>query len=315
MMGRRLIPLLGGLLLLAAGASAAPAPAPITVAKGETAPDIVVSFATPVVVDGTAANGVFVAGADLTVTGRVEGDVAVMGGRLVVPAGGRVRGKVFLVGSTSAIDPAGRIEGKLFTMPFLGRETQALFANPADFILSVNYDFGFIAKRIFFALFWFLLAITLGKLRPAHVNFACTRLKSDPGYTAGLGVVGIAGGALLLMVALALSLIFVGIPLVVLLLVFLLAAWAFGMVVLFYAVGDKVLRLFRHAAPSPLAALVTATLLWTAIKFLPGVSQLVSLAAVVFSIGITIATRFGTGVPWLGRHRKPAPRPAGARPA
>ena len=315
MMVRRLCLTLAALLLLAGAAGAAEAPAPIIVPAGETAPDIIVSFSTPVVINGTAADGVFVAGADLTINGNVVGDVAVMGGRLVIPAGGTVRGKVFLVGSTSAVDPSCRIEGKIFTMPFLGGEAQAMFSNPAGYLLSVQYDFGFIAKRVFFLLFWFLLAITLAKLFPAHVSFAITRLKTDPGYTAGLGVVTIAGGAVLLMVALALSVIFIGIPIVVLLLLGLFAAWAFGMVILFYAAGDKLLRLLRRTAPSPLASLVTATLLWTAIKFLPGLSLVVSLAALVFSLGITVATRFGTGVPWFRRHRKPVARPAGARPA
>lgn len=276
---------------------------PIRIGPGETASNTLVSISEPIRIEGRAAKGVFTAGATLTISGVVEGDVAVVGGKLALVDGGRIRGNVLLLGSTQEFSPQSRIEGKLFSYSFLGQDIRQIFTNPAQFLLSYEYDLGFIASRFFVSLFWFLLSILVIKLFPAHINFACSRLRRDPGYTAGVGLVGFTGLTLLLLVSLALSLILIGIPLVLILLLFSLLLWAFGMVVLFCTVGEWLLRLFRVRTPSPLLALVVAILVWTLIKFLPGVSLLVHLAALIMSFGISLTTRFGSGLPWFKARR------------
>jgi len=276
---------------------------PIRIAPGETAPNTLVSISEPVQIDGRAEKGVFTAGATLTISGQVEGDVAVVGGKLVLVDGGRIRGNVLLLGSDQQLSPDSKIQGRLFSYSFLGQDIRQIFTNPARFLFSYDYDLGFIASRFFVSLFWFLLALVVVKLFPAHINYACHRLRKDPGYTAGVGLVGLTGLILLLLLSLALSLILIGIPLVLMLLVFSMLLWAFGMVVLFCAAGEWLLRLFRVRAPAPLVALVAAILVWTLVKFLPGLSLLVHLATLVLSLGISLTTRFGSGLPWFRSRR------------
>jgi hypothetical protein len=289
------------------GCLAAAQPRPVVVEQADTARDIVVSISNPVVIRGHAEQGVFTAGAPLTISGTVEGDVAVIGGELHLQGNALIRGNVFLVGSTQQVSPGAKIEGKLLTVPFLGEETHTIFTNPAQYIFSYQYDFSFIATRIFASLFLFLLSLATVKLFPAHVGFACGRMKQEPGYTAGMGVLGLTGFLVLFLVSLALCLVLIGIPILILLIAFIMVAWIFGMVTLFCTVGDWVLRTVTHKTPSPLWSLIAAIGIWTLVKFLPGISLLVHLAASILAIGITLTTRFGTGIAWFQRRRRVAP--------
>ncbi len=273
----------------------------IHVKSDETATDTIISISNPVRIDGHANKGVFTAGAPLTVAGTVDGDVAVIGGKLILEPQGQINGNVLLVGSTQELAPTARINGKLFTTPFLQEETREIFRDPAGFLFSYDYDFRFIAGRVFTSLIWFVLSILILKLFPAHIAFAASRMRRDPGYTAGIGVVGTTGLLVLLLISLALCLILIGIPIFLILLVFLLSAWVFGIVVVFCVVGEQTLKLLRIRRRSPIMALVVAIALWTLIKFLPGISLLVHVSAFIMSMGIALATRFGTGTPWLRR--------------
>ena len=293
-------------IMICAGLAAAQS-RPVVVEQTETARDIVVSISSPVIINGSAEQGVFTAGADLTISGTVQGDVAVIGGKLNLLSNAQVHGNIFLVGSTQHVSPGATIEGKLLSIPFLGEETHKIFTNPAAFLFSYSYDFKFIASRIFASLLLFLLSLATVKIFPAHASYACGRMKQEPGYTAGVGVLGLTGAIVAILVALALCLVLIGLPILFLLILALAAAWIFGMVVVFCTVGEWILHLLKRKSSSPLWGLILAIGLWTLVKFLPGISLLVHLGATVMALGITLTTRFGTGVPWFQRRRRTAP--------
>jgi hypothetical protein len=295
------------LWILLCGCLASAQSRPVVVEQSETARDIVVSISNPVIIHGSAEQGVFTAGANLTISGTVQGDVAVIGGELNLMGSAQVHGNIFLVGSTQRVNPGAKIEGKLLSIPFLGEETHKIFTNPAAFLFSYTYDFKFIASRIFASLLLFLLSLATVKIFPAHVSYACGRMKQEPGYTAGMGVLGLTGTMVAVLVALALCLVLIGLPILLLVILALALAWIFGMVVLFYTVGEWILRLLKRKTPSPLWGLILAIGLWTLVKFFPGVSLLVHLGATVMALGITLTTRFGTGIPWFQRRRRTAP--------
>ncbi|MBN2430467.1 MAG: polymer-forming cytoskeletal protein [Acidobacteria bacterium] len=308
-MRQTFLAILGGLLaggFLAAAPAAAEQPV-IHIKANDIARDLVISISSPVIIDGRAEKGVFAAGSELTINGTVIGDVAVIGGRLVVNDGARIQGDVILVGSLHKMAPTAVHEGKWFTTPFLEEEVRKIFTDPAGFLLSYDYSLTFIASRIFSSLLLFLVCIVIIKLFPAHISFASGRLRRDMSYTASMGVVGITGLLLLLLLFLALCLILIGIPLFLLLLLFILATWLFGITVVFCVVGEWLVRGLRFRNKSVIVGLVMAIILWTLVKFVPGLSVLVHLATLILAVGVTLTTRFGTGTPWWRRKSVPAP--------
>lgn len=313
MTSRRLLHRLGLLLVLPALPGFFCAAESIHIKKNETAPDVLVSISDPVTIDGRALQGVFAAGSNVTISGQVTGDVAVIGGDLKLLPGSEIKGDVLLLGSRYEIAESANIYGKRLVSPFLGDQIHELFRDPAGFFFRIRLDFSFIATSLFFSVFWFLLSLAVIRFFPAHVAFACSRIKQDPSYLAGMGLLTTAGLVVILVISLALCMILIGIPLFILLLLFALIAWLFGMVILFCVTGEWILRLLRFPRITPLISLLAAILFWTGLKFLPGVSFLVHLAAFCLSMGITFSTRFGTGTPWLRRRpQQPlqAPRPS-----
>jgi len=273
----------------------------IHIKEDDVARDLVISISSPVIIDGRAEKGVFAAGSELTINGTVTGDVAVIGGRLVVHEGARIEGDVILVGSTHDMAATAIHDGKWFTTPFLEEEIRKIFTDPAGFLLTYDYSLTFVASRIFSSLLLFLVCIAIIKLFPAHISYASGRLRRDLSYMTSMGVVGLTGLLLLLLLFLALCLILIGIPLFLLLLLFILATWLFGITVVFCVVGEWLVRVLRFRNKSVMGGLVLAIVLWTLAKFVPGLSVVVHLATLILAVGVTLTTRFGTGTPWFRR--------------
>lgn len=307
-LGRAAVAVMSAVLCAQTAAVASPE-RPVVVPKGDVARDTIVSISTPVLVEGAAEKGVFAAGAEVVVCGRVSGDVAVIGGRLVLKEDAVVTGSVLLVGSDQDFAPSSRVEGKLFTTSLFAEDVRGLFSDPAGYFLTVRYGAALVASRLFSALLWLVLSVFVIKLFPAHFSFACGRTKSDPGLVVGVGVVGAAGGFAILMVSLALCLLLVGIPLLLAFLVFALCAWVFGMTVLLYTVGDKVRSWLKVGARSPMVAIVLGAGVWALVGFVPVLSSLVKAVALVLALGVSLSTRFGTGRRWLSRPPAPSTLP------
>lgn len=297
-------------LLLAAAAAAADGDSRIVVEKGRQASDMIIAIGTSVVVDGTAARGVVAAGSTVTVAGRVEGDVAVIGGALVLTDTGQVTGNVLLIGSTQNVSAKARIDGKLFASPFLGEDVRLFFTDPFGYLFSQSYDPFSIAKRIFFSLAWFVLAMIIIKLFPTHVAYASNLVRKDFWMVLGTGVLGAVGAFALLVLFILLCLVLIGIPLLAALVVFFLCAWVFGATVFLCTVGNVLARWLKIPGRKPLFSLLLAIAAWTLLKFVPGLAFFVQLLIMTAGIGISLATHFGKGTPWF---RSRAAKAAAAR--
>ena len=276
----------------------------VKIKKGEVASDTVVSISSPVIIEGRANKGVFIAGAPLTISGSVKGDIAVVGGSLTLKKGSTVSGNILLVGSKQHFENGASVKGKLFTTPLFGQQIRETLTDPASVFLRFNYDITFITTRFVFSIIWLVIAIILVKLFPNNVAFSCEKLKNDPSYTAVIGIVGVTLFFITLVTSLALCLILIGIPIFLLLLVFIISSWVFGMVVVFFSLGELILKFFKAKTISPILSLITGIAIWTILKLIPVVSLIVHLLAILFAIGITLNTRFGTGVPWFRSRRK-----------
>ncbi len=289
-------------------APAAAAPPRVVVEKGRRAAEMIVVMGTPVQVDGTAASGVFAAGSDVVVNGVVEGDVAVIGGTFTMTAASRVTGNVLLIGSDQKLADGSTIEGKLFASGILGDDVRQFLTNPFGYLFSHSYDALSVAKRIFFSLAWFVIAMVIIKLFPAHVSFACKRTRQDFKNAFGIGIVSAVAAFVSLILSVLLCLVLVGIPLLGLLALFLLAALAFGVTAFLCVTGELLASVLKLRNRRPMVCLLLSLTAWTLLRFIPGVSFLVQLAVITAALGITVGTHFGKGTPWFSRRRlaKPA---------
>ncbi len=257
----------------------------------------VIAFAKSVVVKKHA-KGVFSFGGDVTIEGRVDGDVATIGGNIIQKDAAYVGGDIIVLGgaykpeSESPLREPGK-ETVIFGV--LEDELRDLAQNPSH-ILSPSFSWSFLAQRIVVALLWFVVSIVMTTVAPGAVSRAVARIRLS-----SLKVCAIGAGAFLLvaifLVGGALSLPnFLGVTLGAMGILLLLLGFVFGRVALQVSVGKLIQKhLFPENNHSETLATLAGVMFWTLLLSLPYLWIVALFTVFAFGIGLILTARPTTG--------------------
>jgi len=272
----------------------------LVIAKGQDIAEDVIVFAKSVLVQGVARRGVASFGGSVIVEGTVRGDVAVVGGTLEIRDGGIVHGDVIVVGGRLQRGPLGRVDGKVFATSVFEEKLLNLFSTPSKTLLSVNYSLAAISWRLLRALTWLLMSLLIFKLFPMQIISASRRMRYDAARVLGVGMLAFLATGTALFVFLVLCVVLIGIPLIIIWLVFCLAAWIFGSVAFYYFFGDLVGRwLLRKETLSPNVIFPIGVVVYALLRLVPILTFILPFLVLTLAFGAVYCTRFGTGTPWF----------------
>jgi hypothetical protein len=114
--------------------------------------------------------------------------------------------------------------------------------------------------------------------------------------------VGLTGVLAMLLTALFLSAFagaLVGVPLLVLVVLLAVVLKLWGMIAVFYALGDWTARRLFHRRVRPLTAATWGLLILGALKFVPWIGIWTWTAATLIGVGAALSTKFGRREPWF----------------
>jgi hypothetical protein len=238
--------------------------------------------------------GVLAIGGDITIEGRVDGDVAVLGGSIYQRDGAFIGGDVIVLGGKykpDSVTPL-RSEGKETVMfGVYEEELRSMVQNPSQ-IFAPELSLSFVAWRILTVLFWFVVTLALSTIAPGAVSRAITRFKLSTLKVVGLGL----SGLLLTTVGVVTSLKFlpsdVGAVLGLMAFVLLLLAYIFGRVALQVSVGQIIQRkLFPEGKRSDAMAVLIGVVTWTLVLSVPYLWPLAVVALFSAGIGLVVTAR------------------------
>lgn len=275
----------------------------LIILKNQDVAEDVIVFSRSVLVRGVARQGVAAFGGSVVVEGTVRGDVAVVGGVLEIKDGGIVHGDVIVVGGKLEREPMGRIDGRIFSTSVYEQKLANVFTRPSKELLSVDYSTAAMGWRILRTVTWFILSVLLFKIFPMQVTNASRRLKYDLARVSAVGLVSTLALLTALFVFLVLCIILVGVPLIIIWVLFCAAAWIFGSVVFYFYFGQLVGGyLFKGRQTSPALFLLMGVVVYGLLRMVPILTFLLPYVVLVLGLGVVVSTKFGTGVPWF---RKP----------
>jgi MFS family permease len=243
------------------------------------------------------AKGVLAVGGDVIVEGRVEGDVATIGGNVIQKENAYIGGDIIVFGgsykpeSASPLREAGK---ETVTFGVFEEEIRDLGQNPSQ-IFAPALTVGFVAQRFVLALFWFIISLVLATLAPGAISRAVARLHLSGLKVTALGsavfiaiVAGSIGGALLLPNYLSVTLAFMGMLL-------LLLGYVFGRVALQVSFGKLIQKhLFPENNRSETLAILAGVVFWTVLLSLPYIWIFALFAVFVIGIGLVLTGRVTT---------------------
>ncbi|MBW6464067.1 MAG: hypothetical protein K0B84_07765 [Firmicutes bacterium] len=282
-------------------------------------------------VAGTVAGDIYSKGGNIIITGIVEGDVtleqgvvelgpsAIVSGRISVARGAIKKADTALVGAVEIGEELTFAELKEeesnngysfegvdsnFVDSIADRivdEVNRGFRN-VNFMPHMNRDWSFYrtpffnfygntARGIINMLIMFALAALTYTLFPKQVRASGAALPHKPGPVIGWGIL-VAILAVPLMVLLAITII--GIPLIIVEIIFLAAVFILGYSGIALLIGGKVIDAASSKSANPLGAIALGVLILGLVGMIPILGGLIMLALLVLAVGSALVTRFGT---------------------
>src|SRR6266498_79694 len=145
-------------------------------------------------ITGTLQNGAgaIALGGDVIVQGRIEGDVAAIGGSVIQLDGSHIGGDVIVVGGAyrHGTQPPNRNSSST-TIMYVGyeQELRNLLRNPTEMV-TPHWSAAYVGLRILAILFWFVVSLVLTAARPGSLSHGIARLQLTTFRVAIIGCVG-----------------------------------------------------------------------------------------------------------------------------
>lgn len=260
------------------------------------APDMnVISIGRSVVVKQQAKE-VFVWGGDVTIEGRVKGDVAVIGGTLVQKTDAYIGGAIIIIGGTykpEAAQPL-RAEGKETIMfGAFEDEFRSMGEDPSQ-IFAPQLTIAFALQRLLSVIFWFILTLIFATIAPGAVSRGVTRLRLS-----SLKIAAIGAGALILTIIVVIGSLrvmpdHIGAVVGIMAFVMLMLAYGFGRVILQVSLGKFILKQFYGSGKqSESVAILIGVILCTLLLSLPYIWPIAVFLMFISGIGLVATARLG----------------------
>ena len=295
--------ILVGLWLLASPAPPAVVPegsgeAALRLEKGSIARNQMVAIGKDVIVAGEALGDVAALEGSAEVTGRVEGDVVVLGGDARLGSQAQIGGDVFVLGGVVQAAPGARVSGRMVSYPTASSAMVTLVEGPS---LGIGFNSPLVVgAKLALLASWAALLLVLFAASGRQLLETANGIRREPFRSF---VTGLTGVLVLVLTALFFSAFtggLVGVPLLVLVVLLGMILKLWGMVAVFYALGDWMARrLLRRPRLRPLNAATLGLLVLGLLKFLPWVGVWVWTAATLIGMGAALSTKFGRQEPWF----------------
>lgn len=257
-----------------------------TVIVGD-APDQEVYVIGKSVIVNKQAKGVLAVGGDVTIEGRVDGDVATIGGNVIQKNDAFIGGDIIVFGGSYKPESEHplRQPGKETVMFGMFEEELRSFGQDPSQIFTPSLSASFIVQRLVLALLWFVISIVMTTIAPGAIGRAVARVHLSWLKIAALGAVSfllvmalMIGGALVLPNYLSATIGIMGILLLIL-------SYVFGRVSLQVSIGKLFQKhVLSEGNRSETLATLIGVLTWTLLLSLPYV-WLIALFT-IFTVGI-----------------------------
>ena len=277
----------------------------IFVAAGETQENVI-SFGGNVVVEGRVKQSVVAFGGTITVSGEVGEAVVGIGSNITLRPTAAIRGDVISIGGVLQKDPGCSITGD--TVYFKASELGSRFFKQGLFkgIFAFPLFPIFLIIKLIGIFLWLIAALVVAALFPRPIVRAAAAVRTSFWPVFGTGLLALVIFTGLMIFAVLLCFILIGIPLIIALFWAGLIVKLFGRVVLFYVLGESLLKAFGAKNISAIGASLAGLLVVSLVGFLPFVGFLFTLVLSILGWGAVIRTKFGTTDHWLGR-KPPSP--------
>ena len=238
---------------------------------------------------GTSCRQIISISSDLNIAGKVEGMVISLWGDVNLADSAEVGGDLIIIGGRLKSDPNVRVSGRIRRFS-TGEALSGFISLMSGIPRGYWGNVAWISWKVILFICMLILQVLLFLLFPRNVEVMahCASIKPI-----GSTLLALIVFLLLPPISLMLILSLVGIPVVLMLWVFLVAAAIFGKIGLFVALGNSLFQTDRLS----LVSVILGYTIYRVLTFLPVVGKPIFIVVTFLAIGVCIRTGFGSKEP------------------
>lgn len=237
------------------------------------------------------AKGVLVFGGNVTIIGRVEGDVAAIGGSIDQKASGFIGGDVIVLGGKYKHEldlPLRAPESETVMFAGYEEELRAAAQNPTE-LLAPSFSLGFFAMRLLSVLFWFVIGLAVTTIAPGAISRAVARVQISSLKVVGIGFVGMLLCTVGVVACLGLLPNHIAVVIGLMAAAMLTLAFVFGRIALQATIGKWLIKLFYpNGQRSETLALLLGTVATVVLLSLPYLWAISLFVMLIISLGLVL---------------------------
>jgi hypothetical protein len=271
------------LLLLLCAVALLPAAGDVRVEPGTSRAGSINAFNSRLEIAGRVGDSVFLVGGSLRLSGEVNGDVICIGSRVSISDSARIGRDLIVIGGRVDRAPGCTIGGEFFhvrTREDLKRISRTLL----PFLPQSGGLNFFRVSKIFF---WFILVLLALAALPEPLRRAADRLNQAPLRCGAIGLLAMLIFLVGVLVFTLLSLVLIGIPLLLALLLLYFLLLVFGRAAVFYVIGARIARLLR-IRENPIHFVALGAGIYALLKILPWAGAPLLILMDIFAIGVGV---------------------------
>jgi len=275
----------------------------IHVASGETQ-DKIFSLGGHVLIEGKVRDDVMVIGGSITISGEAGQSVVGIGSRIIVKSTAVIGEDLAALGGTLEKEPGCTVGGDTLYFQTAEIGDKVFKDDLLSGVFSMSLIPVIVVIKLVIIFLWLMAAFLGAALFPKQLAFASGEVRKSFWPAFGIGVLATIAFSGLVLFAALLSIVLIGIPILLALVAAGFIIKVFGRLVMFYFLGDSLLRAVGSRKVSGLGAVLAGLFLFSFIGFIPVVGFVFGLVMNAAGWGIALRTKFGTRENWF--HRKPA---------
>jgi hypothetical protein len=271
------------------------------------------------VAEGDVQNNVVTFDGTITVLGKVQENVIAFGGKVIIE--GEVGKLVMGFGSEIILKENAKIHGDVVSIAGnlkkeLGVEIDG---DTIDFEMENAGDFKTLVRKVIFGasgfsliplfliikaitlFLWLVGAIALISIFPRQIAYASSQIRQAFWPIFGTGLLSIIIYGFLIIFSVFLSLILIGIPIMIVLVLLGFVIKIFGRVVLFFFFGEALAKAIGNKNPSAVLVVIFGLIFIGFVGFIPILGSLFSFVLSIIGWGVIIRTKFGMTENWFRR--------------
>lgn len=241
--------------------------------------------------DAVAING------SIWVTGRVAGDLIVLGGDVLLSDGARVEGDVFVLGGRIQAESGAHIQGRSVAYPSVGAAWLTLVEGPSLGLSA--FSPVVIGAKLALLASWLALGLFLFAVSGRGLLSTSKAVRQEPFRNFFVGLTGVLALLLTAVLLSAFSPSVMGIPLLMLIVLTAVLLKLWGMVAVFHALGHWVATHVLKMRLLSLNAAALGVVLLGVVKMLPWVGTWAWTVASLIAVGASLSSKFGRYEPWF----------------